>query len=539
LVKDNDIIERWKEYFSKLLNEEYLGDTRVEEDTSLQEYTFLHRIRGVEVKEALKRMKTGKATGPDGIPIEVWKCLGEVGVSWLCRLFNKILVTKKMPDEWRRSIVVPIYKNKGDIQNCTNYRGIKLMSHTMKLWERIIEQRLRKKTKISENQFGFMPGRSTMEAIFSLRQLMEKYRAKRKNLHMVFIDLEKAYDRVPRNLIWWVLKKRNVPRGYIEILKDMYEGAITNVKTTCGETGGFPVTIGLHQGSSLSPYLFALIMDELTVHIQEEVPWCMLFADDIVLVDESREGVNAKLERWRRALESRGFKISRTKTEYMDCNFSGHIQSVETTVKIETHEIPRKDSFRYLGSMISKDGEIDEDVEHRIRAGWLKWRLASGVLCDRQMPTKLKGKFYRTVVRPAMTYGAECWPIKKTHIHKMDVAEMRMLRWMCGKTRKDKIRNERFREHLGVAPIGDKIRETRLRWFGHVERRPVMAPVRKSLDIQVEGPSRGRGRPKKTWMEVINSDLKKLHLSKDLAQNRTEWRNRIHVADPNMVGIRL
>ena len=91
----------------------------------------------------------------------------------------------------RRSVVVPIYKNKGDIQNCTNYHGIKLMSYSMKLWERVMEQRNRQKTKISENQFGFMPGRSMMEAIFSLRQLIEKYRAKRKNLHMVFIDLKK------------------------------------------------------------------------------------------------------------------------------------------------------------------------------------------------------------------------------------------------------------------------------------------------------------------------------------------------------------
>jgi uncharacterized Zn finger protein len=76
-----------------------------------------------------------------------------------------------MPDEWRRSILVPIFKNKGDIQNCTNYRGIKLMSHTMNLWERVIEHRLRKLTIVSKNQFGFMPGRSTMETIFLIRQL--------------------------------------------------------------------------------------------------------------------------------------------------------------------------------------------------------------------------------------------------------------------------------------------------------------------------------------------------------------------------------
>ena len=123
-------------------------------------------------------------------------------------------------------------------------------------------------------------------------------------------------------------------------------------------------------------------MNELTAHIQKEIPWCMLFADDMVLVGESRDGVNAKVERWREALESQGFKISHTKEEYMDCNFNGHIQRAKTTVRIKAHEIPQRDSFHYLSSIISTDVEIDEDVEYRIKAGWLKWRLVSGVLCD-------------------------------------------------------------------------------------------------------------------------------------------------------------
>jgi hypothetical protein len=94
------------------------------------------------MKETLKKMKTAKALGPDDILIEVWRCLGDITIVWLTKLFNTIFRSNKIPDEWRRSILVPIFKNKGDIQSCTNYRGIKLMSHTMKLWEKVIEHRL-------------------------------------------------------------------------------------------------------------------------------------------------------------------------------------------------------------------------------------------------------------------------------------------------------------------------------------------------------------------------------------------------------------
>ena len=115
----------------------------------------------------------------------------------------------------------------------------------------------------------------------------------------------------------------------------------------------------------------------------------MLFADDVALVDESRAGVNRKLELWRRTLESKGFRLSRTKTKYMMCDFSATMHE-GGDVSLDGQVVPQKDIFRYLGSVLQKDGDIDEDVRHKILAGWLKWRQASGVLCDRRVPQKLK-----------------------------------------------------------------------------------------------------------------------------------------------------
>ena len=127
----------------------------------------------------------------------------------------------------------------------------------------------------------------------------------------------------------------------------------------------------------------------------------MLFADDVVLVDESRAGVNRKLELWRRTLESKGFRLSRTKTEYMMCDFSA-TRHEGGDVSLDAQVVAQKDTFRYLGSVLQKNGDIDEDVRHRISDGWLKWRQASGILCDKRVPQKLKGKFYRTTTGDAI-----------------------------------------------------------------------------------------------------------------------------------------
>ncbi|KAK3528594.1 hypothetical protein QTP70_005005 [Hemibagrus guttatus] len=337
----------------------------------------------------------------------------------------------------------------------------------MKVWERVVEARLRKVVEICEQQYGFMPRKSTTDAIFALRILMEKYRDGQKELHCVFVDLEKAYDRVPREELWYCMRKSGVAEKYVRVVQDMYERSRTVVRCAVGQTEEFNVEVGLHQGSALSPFLFAIVMDQLSEEVRQESPWTMMFADDIVICSESREQVEENLERWRFALERRGMKVSHSKTEYMCVNE----REGSGTVRLQGEEVKKVQEFKYLGSTVQSNGECGKEVKKRVQAGWNGWRKVSGVLCDQKISARIKGKVYRTVVRPAMLYGLETVSLRKRQESELEVAELKMLRFSLGVTRLDRIRNEYIRGTAHVGRLGDKVREARLRWFGHVQRR--------------------------------------------------------------------
>ena len=197
-----------------------------------------------------------------------------------------------------------------------------------------------------------MPGKGTTDAMFALSMLMEKYREGQRELHCVFGDLEKAYDKVPREELWYCMRKSRIVEKYVQLVQDMYEGSDTVVRCAVGTTESFKVKVGLHQGSTLSPFLFAMIMDRLTDKVRREPPSTMLFADDIVNCEETREEVERRLEFWRYALERRGMKANRSKTKYMCINGGNS----DETVKMDDTKVPRVKEFKYLGSTVQESG---------------------------------------------------------------------------------------------------------------------------------------------------------------------------------------
>ena len=138
-------------------------------------------------------------------------------------------------------------------------------------------------------------------------------------------------------------------------------------------------------------------------------------------------------------------------------------------------------------------------VKQRVKVAWMKWRDMSEVMCDKRMPRKLKCKIYRTVIRLVLFYGAECWTIRK--IKGRELAEKNgyaNVRWILGVSLKDKIRNDKIRRRCGA----EKVKEARLGWYGHVMRRSEEEPIRSIMKLNIKG-NRGRGRPKKRWLDCV------------------------------------
>ncbi|KAK3546604.1 hypothetical protein QTP70_030475, partial [Hemibagrus guttatus] len=245
LTSEESVQRRWKEYFEELMNEENEREKRVEGVNSVEQK--VDKIRKDEGRKALKRMKSGKAVGPDDIPVE--------------------------------------------------------------------------------------------------------YRDGQRELHCVFVDLEKVYDRVPREELWYCMRKLGVAEKYVRVVQDMYERSRTVVRC-------------------------AVVMDQLSEEVRQESPWTMMFADDIVICSESREQVEENLERWRFALERRGMKVSHSKTEYMCVNK----REGSGTVRLQGEEVKKVQEFKYLGSTVQSNGECGKEVKKRVQADYVSAESAKAVV---------------------------------------------------------------------------------------------------------------------------------------------------------------
>ena len=199
----------------------------------------------------------------------------------------KVLDGFEMPAEWVLSMVFLIFNGKGDIRSFNCYRAVKILEHGMRVVERVLGKRLRRIVSVDEMQFGFMPELGAIYAVFIFRRMQEEYHAKGKKLYMCFVDIEKAFDRVPRKVLEWALRKKGIPEALVQSVMSLYEGAKIRVSVDSEFSEEFEVKVMMHQGSVLSSFLFAVVVD--VTEFDRECVLSELLYDYLVMMSETVE----------------------------------------------------------------------------------------------------------------------------------------------------------------------------------------------------------------------------------------------------------
>ena len=190
---------------------------------------------------------------------------------------------------------------------------------------KLMEKRSRRLVKVDQMQFYFMPGRSTKNAIYILRRMQESYLEKNRKLFIYFVDLEKAFDWVPRRVIEWALKKKLVPERLVKAVMSMYKGEKTRVQVGGGHLEEFDVGVGVHQGSVLSPFLFLIVINILSENGRKGALYELLYAADLVLMAETMEELESQIIRWKATFEGKGLKVNLDKTKVMESGGGGRV----------------------------------------------------------------------------------------------------------------------------------------------------------------------------------------------------------------------
>jgi len=223
-----------------------------------------------EVKWALGSITTTKASGGDGIPVELLYILKDNAVNVLHSVCQQIWKTQQWPQHWKRSVFIPIPK-KGNAKECSNYYTIALISHASKVMLKILQARLQKyvNCELPDVQAGFKKGRGTRDQIANICSIMEKAREFQKNIYVCFIDYAKAFDCVNHDKPWKILKEMGIPDHLTCLLRNPYAGQEATVRTGYQTTDWFQIGKGIHQGCILSLCLFNLY----TEYVRETPDW--------------------------------------------------------------------------------------------------------------------------------------------------------------------------------------------------------------------------------------------------------------------------
>lgn len=531
LSNPKDALEQWRKYFDGLLN---VQPPNLTEEPAVYQTAepLVDEPTREEVEKAIKMLKNNKAPGIDGLPAELIKQGGERMLTELHNLITNIWRRECIPDEWRESIITPVFK-KGDRSDCNNYRGISLLSVGYKVLSNILLFRMNPyaEENLGDYQAGFRRNRSTTDQIFTLRQVYEKCWEFGLEVHNIFVDFAKAYDSILRRKIWEILEEMGVPRKLRAVIRACVEGSRARVKAEGDLSEPFEVVSGVKQGDGLSPLIFNMVLEKI-VRATEELPGGVVlgkrvsvlgYADDLDVLAHRMEDAEEVVAVIEREAARVGLRINPNKTKAMTVSREPQQDASSRFENVE--------EFRYLGSIVTRDNCVSEDVRSRIKAANVAYFQTRTLFSSRVLSWTTKTTLYKTLVRPVLLYGAEAWTLGTWDRSALAVFENKMLRRIFGGRMVNgvwRIRSNAEIHALYNSPdILTFLRAKRLQWVGHVHR---MGEDRTARAVWSATPSGRRpiGRPRRRWSDQLAEDLQVAGFQtfnwRRAAADRDRWR---------------
>lgn len=528
---------RWREHFDELLNTQDNTSSSNEDEITDDENTN-KRIKTTppsiaEITAAIKKLKNNKAPGPDQIASELLKACPTTSAAALQDDIVAAWESEMFDSEWKKGVIVKIPK-KGDLKKCDNWRGITILNTINKIMAQIILQRITDpiERQLRDEQAGFRANRGCIDQSNTLRLIIEQSNEFNSPLYVLFVDFEKAFDRVRREAVWRALAKKNIPSKIIRIIKALYSDAKCSVLHNGAVSEEFDVKNGVRQGCVLSPLLFITVLDETlreAATTSNGIWWNptrklgdLDFADDIALLTNTQADLQKMTDNLSAAAQRRGLRINISKTKALRINTTN-----TKPIQIGTHNIEDVAEFCYLGSVMAKGGGTKQDIASRIAKARSAYGQLHNTWKSKQIALSTKIKIFKACVLATLLYGSETWSYTAAEISSAQVFVNRCLRRILQIYWPQTIPNSQIYQQTQCEPLQQTIKTRKWRWIGHTLRKPHDTISRQALDWNPQG-KRKRGRPKQTWRRRVQNELAEAGVSwteaKVTAQNRTRWK---------------
>ena len=549
LVTDiQGILGLWREHFSTLLNGDDENNPATgeadPETPALEDGVDIPPPDYDEVITAISRLKNNKAAGADGLPAELFKTGGEELTKRMHELLCRIWSEECMPSDWNLSVLCPIHK-KGDPTVRANYRGISLLNIAYKVLSSVLCEKLKPIVKklIGPYQCGFRPGKSTIDQIYTLRQILEKTQEKQIDTHHLFVDFKAAFDSTIRDHLYAAMSEFGIPAKLIRLCRMTLSSTSCLVRIGMDLSEPFDTKRGFRQGDSLSCDFFNLMLEKViraaelnrggTIFYKSVM--LLAYADDIDIIGTNARAVSAAFSALEKESRRVGLAVNEDKTKYLlSTNKESRRLGQHVTVDNYTFEVVK--DFVYLGTSINTNNNVSLEIKRRITLANRCYFGLSRQLRSRALSRRTKLTLYKSLIMPVLLYGAEAWTMTNTDEKALGAFERKILRKIYGPicvAGDYRIRwNNELYELYADIDLVKRIKIQRLRWLGHVERMDEDAPAKKVFHAAPGGGQRRRGRPNLRWKDQVMGNLTALGISnwRQRAQCRDDWRGFLDAA---------